>query len=125
MCSLFQFGSMWAVSLSTTAEKVTYAGGDEKMSYIERAKKIVAELRRHYRDHTTVSSTMRFFWLYPGRQLSQGFSIFPINVYLWFYSMNILFHLFFSLLTVRSRDRLLRTKKKSNKLLRHNNENKD
>jgi hypothetical protein len=55
--------------------KVSYVGGNEEMSYIERHKISMTELRRQLGDHIIVTTTMRFFWLHPGRQLSQGLQL--------------------------------------------------
>jgi hypothetical protein len=55
--------------------KVSYVVGNEEMSYIERHKIFMTELRRQLGDHIIVTTTMRFFWLHPGRQLSQGLQL--------------------------------------------------
>jgi hypothetical protein len=53
---------------------MNYVGGSVGMSYIERDKLSLPELRGHLSDHTTISveDHVDFYWLYPGEEISNG-----------------------------------------------------
>jgi hypothetical protein len=64
----FHFGGEFV----RTGPQLDYVGGDEGMSFIERNKLSFREIRGHLTDHTDVKKSMKYYFLIPGRVMSEG-----------------------------------------------------
>lgn len=55
-------------------KQVSYVGGDEAMSYIDRDKISLPELIGHLKDHSNVGDKDQVYlhWLFPGQELNNG-----------------------------------------------------
>ncbi|KAM0897557.1 hypothetical protein ACQ4PT_022498 [Festuca glaucescens] len=52
--------------------QLDYVGGDEGMSIIERNKLSFREIKGHLTDHTDVKKSMKYYFVVPGRAMSEG-----------------------------------------------------
>ncbi|KAJ1270349.1 hypothetical protein BS78_06G047400 [Paspalum vaginatum] len=52
--------------------KLEYGGGSSTVSYVEVDKLSLPEIKGHLADHTTTNKVLRFHWLMPGKDFSNG-----------------------------------------------------
>ena len=71
LCVRFHFGG----EFFNDGKFVHYLGGSEALSWIDRDKVYLPDIRGHLQDHCEITEDSLLHWLFPGKELSNGLKV--------------------------------------------------